>query len=368
LEAPLVMPPVNPFGQDVIFIANDWQTSLLPMILASHYRRWRVFENARCLFTIHNMGYPGNFPNPQMYNYDLEDPRETPKWTFCDLGLADNLYYDLYKYIFPVELRGDQGVVDDGECARLLKGAIHMADRVVTVSPTYRNEIMTDQGGWGMHEDVRSRQDRLDGILNGIDTVEWDPENDPHIAGKFSATNMTGKATCKRALQEALGLQQNPDAPIVAFIGRLAPQKGIDVLEAAHHWLMGGDNEGVLEHSQLVMMGSGQHEYAEFMRKAEAQYKGRICGYVGFSPEMEHAIIAGADLLVMPSRYEPCGLPQMYAQRYGTIPIVHATGGLQDSVDQFEVSPGPATPAPPHLSAANLRRRDRARRAAAGCN
>ncbi|KAJ1490588.1 hypothetical protein T484DRAFT_1777072 [Baffinella frigidus] len=172
--------------------------------------------------------------------------------------------------------------------------------------------------------------------MGGV-AAEWDPETDPHIAAYFSPKNLTGKAVCKAALQEALGLNQDPNAPIVAFIGRLAPQKGIDVIEQSYHWLISyhwlmGEGTG---DTQLVMMGSGQAEYADFMRNAENQYKGRVCGYVGFSPEMEHAIIAGADILVMPSRYEPCGLPQMYAQRYGTIPIVHATGGLQDSVDQF---------------------------------
>mmetsp|Transcript_15598 Transcript_15598/g.35967 ORF Transcript_15598/g.35967 Transcript_15598/m.35967 type:complete len:737 (-) Transcript_15598:235-2445(-) len=333
VEAPLLLPTIAPFGEKVIFIANDWQTGLVPLILASHYRRWRVFEPARCLFIIHNMGYQGNFPNPQMYNYDLEDPRETPKWSFMDLGLADNLLYDVYKYVFPEEDRGDKGEVDDGECCKLLMGAIHIADRIVTVSPSYKEEVMTT-GGWGLQEKVRARQSRFDGILNGIDTTEWDPMTDKHLAGKYDVHDRTGKAACKADVQAALGLNVDPKAPLIAFIGRLAPQKGIDVIEQSFNWIMhGGD---VLEHSQMIMMGSGDPKYAEFMRAAEAQYKGRVCGYVGFSSEMEHKIIAGADILLMPSRYEPCGLPQMYAQRYGTIPIVHATGGLKDSVDQYE--------------------------------
>jgi len=333
VEAPLLLPTVAPFGEKVIFIANDWQTGLVPLILASHYRRWRVFEPARCLFIIHNMGYQGNFPNPQMYNYDLEDPRETPKWSFMDLGLADNLLYDVYKYVFPEEDRGDKGEVDDGECCKLLMGAIHIADRIVTVSPSYKEEVMTT-GGWGLQEKVRARQSRFDGILNGIDTNEWNPMTDKHLVGKYSIEDRSGKALCKADVQTALGLNVDPKAPLIAFIGRLAPQKGIDVLEQSFNWIMhSGD---VLEGSQVIMMGSGDPKYAEFMRAAEAQYKGRVCGYVGFSSEMEHKIIAGADVLLMPSRYEPCGLPQMYAQRYGTIPIVHATGGLKDSVDQYE--------------------------------
>jgi len=208
---------------------------------------------------------------------------------------------------------------------------VMMSDRVVTVSPSYREEICTPVGGWGLEDHVNQRHDRLDGILNGIDIDEWNPDTDPHIPGHYSATNQTGKAICKAKLQEALGLRQEPDAPLVAFIGRLAEQKGIDVIQGTYHWLMGD-----MDKSQLIMMGSGQPEYAEILTEAEAQYKGRICGYVGFSPEMEHLVIAGADILIMPSRYEPCGLPQMYAQRYGTVPIVHATGGLKDSVEQYE--------------------------------
>jgi len=331
LEAPLVLPTCAPFGEKVVFIANDWQTGLVPLLLASHYRRWRVFGPARCLFVIHNMGYHGNFPNPLMYNYDLENPRDTPKWSLCDLGLKDDAYYDQYKFIFPPEKRGDNGIVDDGECFKTLLGGIQMADRVVTVSPSYREEICTEEGGWGLNHHVSDRSDRLDGILNGIDTDEWNPETDPLIPHHYSLEKQAGKAQCKACLQKALGLREDPDAPLVAFIGRLAEQKGIDIIEQSLHWLMGDKHK-----SQLVMMGSGQPEYAEILTKAEAQYKGRICGYVGFSSEMEHLIIAGADMIIMPSRYEPCGLPQMYAQRYGTVPIVHATGGLKDSVEQYQ--------------------------------
>jgi len=331
LEAPLVLPTTVPFGEKVVFIANDWQTGLVPLLLASHYRRWRCYGPARCLFVIHNMGYHGNFPNPLMYNYDLEDPRDTPKWSLTDLGLKDDAYYDQFKFVFPPEARGDNGLVDDGECFKTLLGGIMMADRVVTVSPSYKEEIKTDGGGWGLQHHVGQRNDRLDGILNGIDTDEWNPETDPLIPFHYSVKNQTGKALVKAKVQEALGLRVEPDAPLVAFIGRLAEQKGIDVIEQTYHWLI-NDNDK----AQLVMMGSGQPEYAAILTEAEARYKGRVCGYVGFSHEMEHLIIAGADILIMPSRYEPCGLPQMYAQRYGTVPIVHATGGLKDSVDQYE--------------------------------
>ena len=169
------------------------------------------------------------------------------------------------------------------------------------------------------------------GILNGIDVDEWNPETDPFIPHHYSADDKSGKAECKRALQKALGLREEADAPLVAFIGRLAEQKGIDVIEQSYDWLI-----NCVDKAQLIMMGSGQPEYAEILTQAEKIHQSRVCGYVGFSHEMEHLIIAGADILIMPSRYEPCGLPQMYAQRYGTIPIVHATGGLKDSVEQYE--------------------------------
>jgi starch synthase len=261
VEAPLILPAIAPFGEKVIFIANDWQTGLVPLIIASHYRRWRVYEQARCLFIIHNMGYHGNFPNPQMYNYDLPDPRETPKWTFQDLGLADDLLYDVYKYNFPPEERGDGGEVDDGECCKLLMGAIHISDRIVTVSPSYKEEIQTPQGGKGLDEKIKQRSNRwvsmtslditrasptlflmpclpwpfplprFDGILNGIDTTEWDPMTDKHLAAPFNVDDVSGKAVCKADVQERLGLHLDPKKPLVVFIGRLDPQKGIDVIQ-----------------------------------------------------------------------------------------------------------------------------------------
>jgi len=330
LEAPLCQPTIAPFGQDVVFIANDWQCGLVPLILSSHYRRHRCYGDARCIFVVHNMGYQGVFPNPPRW--------EVPKFSFTDFGLADNAYYDKYLWTFPIEERPSKGrdPRDDGEAIKLLRGGIEMADRVVTVAPSYKDEIMSYEGGWGMHDTTRGRNYHLDGILNGIDVSEWNPATDMHISHHFTADDPLNKSLCKQTLQFLLGLEQKPDTPIVAFIGRLAPQKGVDLIEQVFGWLMGGDHLGVTGDVQLVMMGSGEGRYAEFLKGAEASHKGRVVGYVGFSPDMEHKIIAGADILIMPSRYEPCGLPQMYAQRYGTVPVVHATGGLKDSVVQYD--------------------------------
>jgi len=324
------LPTLAPFGEEVIYLANDWQTGLLPLILTSHYRRHRALGAARCVFVVHNMGYQGVYPNPPNW--------ESPKFSLHDFGLRDNAYYDKYVWTFPIEERPSKGrdPRDDGEAIKLLRGGIEMADRVVTVAPSYKDEMMSYEGGWGLHDTVRGRAYHLDGILNGIDIKDWDPSSDPRIAAHFSAEDPGNKTLCKKALQAELGLEHKENTPIVAFIGRLAPQKGVDLIEQVFGWLMGGDSQGVTGDVQLIMMGSGEGQYADFLMNAERHNKGRVVGYVGFSPEMEHKIIAGADILLMPSRYEPCGLPQMYAQRYGTVPVVHATGGLKDSVVQYD--------------------------------
>jgi len=329
LEAPLVVPCGGvPYGEDIVFLANDWQAGFVPLILSSHYRRYKVYSKARCIFDIHNMGYQGPFPNPPF--------SEAPPFSFCDFGLRDNAYYDKYFWVYPEADRAH--ALDKGEAIKLLKGGIEMSDRVVTVAPSYCQEIMSLEGSWGMQDVTCGRFEHTSGILNGIDMKEWDPSNDKFLLPiKFSKDDPSGKAQAKEKLQKELGLDVNPHQPIVAFIGRLAPQKGVDLIEEIFPWLIGHDEtgKGVTGQVQLVMMGSGEERYANFLRRAEAENKGKVCGYVGFTPAMEHKIIAGADILLMPSRYEPCGLPQMYAQRYGTIPVVHATGGLKDSVIQY---------------------------------
>jgi len=313
LEAPFAVDcNGSTYGDNCIFLVNDWMVGLVPLIMTSHYRRFGCYENARTIFDIHNMGYCGNFPvcNPQ------------------DLGLPDGAYFD--------KLFHDRQI-------KLLKGGIEMADRVVTVSPSYKDEILTPEGGWGLQETCRSRFPHLDGVLNGIDEDEWNPTKDIFLSAKFqgydnffSVNDLSGKQSCKLHLQDHLGLQQDPKVPLVAFIGRLAYQKGIDLIEAIFPWLMNNDGSGVTGYVQLIMVGSGDEKYGSFLRHAENSNKGRVAGYVGFTSELEHKIMAGADILLMPSRYEPCGLPQMYAQRYGCVPVVHATGGLKDSVQQYD--------------------------------
>jgi len=275
------------------------------------YRRYGCYEKARTVFDIHNMGYCGNFAVP--------DPH--------DLGLPNGDYFD--------KLFHDRQI-------KLLKGGIEMADRVVTVSPSYKDEITTPEGGFGLHDACKGRMSHLDGILNGVDTEECNPETDHFLSKKFqgndnffSASDPRGKLGCKLHLQASMGLQEHGDCPVIAFIGRLAHQKGIDLLCGVLDWLM-TENSGVTGWVQVICMGTGADNYANLLRNTAGRYHGKIVAHIGFTPELEHKIIAGADILVMPSRYEPCGLPQMYAQRYGTIPVVHATGGLKDSVEQYD--------------------------------
>jgi len=221
-----------------------------------------------------------------------------------------------------------------GDCINLTKGALICADRVLTVSPNYAQEIQTAAGGFKLEHLVRSKGDalRLGGILNGIDDC-WDPETDVHIARRYSVDNFeTGKAANKVALQRQLGLTEDPNCALIGFVGRLTWQKGVDVMTQIISWLMEDAGNGITGKAQLIMMGNGENSHADALRRAEETYRGRVCGFVGFDPKVEHQMMAGCDLFLMPSRYEPCGLPQMYSQRYGTLPIVTATGGLVDSV------------------------------------
>jgi starch synthase len=220
------------------------------------------------------------------------------------------------------------------DCINLLAAAVKMADRVLTVSPNYANEIQSPEGGQGLHGLLQGKGAhlRLGGILNGI-SDEWNPKTDPHIAFNYSKTNfLEVKPKCKQDLQQKLGLQQDPNVALIGFCGRLCNQKGIHLILSIVDWLMKDQGNQVNGRVQIVMMGKGDLKFADELRQCEARFKGRICGYVGFDPRIEHQMMAGCDFFLMPSQYEPCGLPQMYAQAYGTIPIVHETGGLKDSV------------------------------------
>jgi starch synthase len=304
LEAPLVLRlGGTPYGDKVLFLANDWQAGLVPLYICHKYRKNNVYSQARVIYAVHNLGYQGQYHGVNACSF---------------FGVDGQAASDLAW----------------GKSINLCKGALTCADRVVAVSPNYAQEIQTPAHGFGLHDVVRAKahSQRLVGILNGIDDA-WNPLTDHVILRNYSVDDfIEGKRKNKAALQKDLNLQLNPDCVLIGFTGRLTSQKGIDILGAIVPWLMQDTGNGVTGNVQLIMMGNGDKGLAEVLRRSEDSYKGRVCGYVGFDPTVEHKIMAGCDIFLMPSRYEPCGLPQMISQKYGTLPIVTATGGLRDSV------------------------------------
>lgn len=311
-EAPLVVPCGGvPYGDEVVFIANDWHAGLTPVLVAANYRPHGVYLNARTLFAIHNLSHQG----------------VEPSTTFEGLGL-DGYWYKALEWQFPEWARAHE--LDEGLAVNLLKGAIVTCDRLLTVSKGYAWEVTTPEGGWGLDKVIQEREFKFDGITNGIDTDEWNPAADENTFASYDHEDLSGKLQCKLALQRELGLQERLDVPLIGFIGRLDYQKGPDVIIDCF--------DRILRHNdvQLVMLGSGDTDMQVAMQAAENEYSEKFRGWVGFSVPTSHTITAGCDILLMPSRFEPCGLNQLYAMRYGTIPVVHATGGLRDTVQQFD--------------------------------
>ncbi|KAJ8751910.1 hypothetical protein K2173_000656 [Erythroxylum novogranatense] len=309
-EAPLVLPLGGyTYGEKCLFLANDWHAGLVPILLAAKYRLHGVYKEARSVLLIHNLAHQGVEPAASYENFGL--PSE---------------WYGALEWVFPTWARTH--ALDTGLAVNVLKGAIVTADRILTVSQGYAWEITTVEGGYGLHELLSSRKPVLNGITNGIDIFDWDPSLDKHIASPYTADDLSGKMQCKIALQKELGLPIRPDCPLIGFIGRLDYQKGIDLIRWAIPELMQND-------VQFVMLGSGDLLYEDWMRSAESTYRDKFRGWVGFNVPISHRITAGCDILLMPSRFEPCGLNQLYAMRYGTVPIVHGTGGLRDTVQTF---------------------------------
>ncbi|RZC70866.1 hypothetical protein C5167_034013 [Papaver somniferum] len=309
-EAPLVLPLGGfTYGEKCLFLANDWHAGLVPVLLGAKYRSHGVYKDARSIIVIHNLAHQG----------------VEPAITFKNLGLLAD-WYGALEWVFPTWARTH--ALDTGEAVNILKGAIVTADRIMTVSQGYAWEITTVEGGYGLHELISSRRSVLNGIANGIDVNEWDPSTDEHIDFHYTMDDLSGKAECKAALQKELSLPIRPECPMIGFIGRLDYQKGIDLIRAAMPELLQDD-------VQFVMLGSGDKQTEDWMRKTETANRDKFIGWVGFNVPISHRITAGCDILLMPSRFEPCGLNQLYAMRYGTIPVVHCTGGLRDTVESF---------------------------------
>ncbi len=289
--------PFLDFVPDVLH-CNDWHTGMIPFLIKTQYGD-RMQGGLKTVFSIHNLAYQGQF------GFDF---------------VSDYLGVDSYWY--------NQFCIEHYGCANFMKAACMFADKINTVSPSYAAEIRTPEFGEGMEAVLNYRGADLCGIINGIDTQVFDPATDPNLPFNYSADDIGGKRSCKLALIDELGLEIDPETPIVAMVTRMTSQKGFDlVLEAMDGIMATG--------AAFVLLGSGDARYENAMRDCERRYKGRICAYIGYSEALANRIYAGADFLLMPSAFEPCGLSQMIAMRYGALPIVHEVGGLRDTVQSF---------------------------------
>ena len=290
-----------------IIHCNDWHTAMLPLLAKTQYYGG-MQEHLRFLLTIHNIAYQGKF------GFDYVQ----------DLLGVDSTYYTPEF----MELYG---------CANFLKAGCVFADRINTVSPTYAEEIKTSYFGEGLESILCARSHQLSGIINGIDVKTFNPLTDPALPANYHKGRLSSKKLCKLDLQQAMGLEQREDVPLFAMVTRMTEQKGFDLVMHMIDELMQYND------MQFLLLGSGDKEYEDFMREAENRYKGRLCSYIGYNEQLAHRVYAGADFLLMPSRFEPCGLSQMIAMRYGTLPIVRETGGLKDSVMPYNQFTGEGT-------------------------
>ena len=284
-----------------IMSCHDWQTALIPLYLRTTYAWDRLFSQTKSVLTIHNIGYQGMFPAFVLGQLNLR-------------GAEHHLHQDDLK----------DGVIN------FLKTGVLYAHLITTVSPTYAREILGDDYGMGLNHLLRHRMQSVVGILNGVDYAEWNPETDPLIPANYSAEDLAGKATCKQQLQAELGLHQDPGQPLIGVVTRLVGQKGIDLIQDVVPRMM------TRHDFSLAVLGSGEERYESRFAWMQHHFGGRVCFYRGYNNKLAHWIEAGSDLFLMPSRYEPCGLNQMYSLRYGTVPIVRETGGLADSVQQID--------------------------------
>lgn len=289
--------PLIDFIPDILHI-NDWQTAAIPILLRTQYSH-APQSHAGILLTLHNLCYQGKFSKE--FLQDL-------------LGIEDR--YFTYEYLM------------NGDCANLLKSAIIFSDKINTVSPTYAQEIKNIYYAEGLEGSLAYRSKDISGILNGIDRREFDPQNDPNICAPFSAKDQKGKQKNKCALIQELGLPVEPDTPVIGMVSRLTSQKGLDLVKAVLDDIM-------MENVGVVVLGSGDQEYERFFRDAAPRYCGRLAVRTEYNNALAHRIYAGSDFFLMPSRFEPCGISQMIALRYGSLPIVRETGGLVDTVKPY---------------------------------
>ena len=281
------------FTPDIIH-CNDWQTALIPVYLNSMYRGQEIYDNIKTVFTIHNIQYQGK------YGHELNGDV---------LGL-------------PYEC---ESLVEYDGCVNFMKGAIQCADKVTTVSPTYAHEILDPYYSHGLDGILKQFTYKLTGIVNGIDYDVYNPETDSLIYKNYTVDDLENKAYNKQMLRKETGLPERAEAPLIGIVTRLVKHKGLDLVKCVFEELLRAD-------LQFVILGSGEWEFETFFHEMASKYPDKVALRLGFNPQLAHKIYAGADIFLMPSQSEPCGLAQMVALRYGTIPIVRQTGGLNDTV------------------------------------
>lgn len=310
LEAPRVLNLTSnkyfsgPYGEDIVFVANDWHTAVLPCYLKTLYQPKGIYTNAKVALCIHNIAYQGRFAFSDYYQLNLPDQLKS-SFDFID------------GYQNPVK----------GRKINWIKAGIIESDRVLTVSPYYAEELVSGPDK-GVELDNILRRCSVTGIVNGMDTQEWNPAADKHLDYHYDITTVTdAKALSKEALQAEVGLPVDRSIPVMGFIGRLEEQKGSDILVAALHKFIGMD-------VQVVILGTGKKEFEKQIEQLEVMYPDKVRGVAKFNVPLAHMITAGADFMLVPSRFEPCGLIQLHAMRYGTIPICASTGGLVDTVKE----------------------------------
>jgi len=291
-RAVLEIIPYIDFVPDVIH-CNDWQTAMIPVYRDLFYHDG-IYANIKTVFTIHNIQYQGK------YGFELVNDV---------LGLPESASH----------------LVEYENSVNLMKGAIECAHRITTVSQTYANEILSPWYSHGLDEILKQRSGKLSGIVNGIDTEVYNPETDPLIFKNFSVADLSGKAVNKQKLQETLGLPVKADVPVIGIVSRLVGHKGLDLVKCVFEDMLKSD-------VQFAILGSGEWEFETFFYSMKEKYPEQVGLRLGFVPDLAHKIYAGADIFLMPSKSEPCGLAQMVALRYGTIPIVRETGGLKDTI------------------------------------
>jgi starch synthase len=294
-------------GVPQVFHCHDWQTALIPVMLRTLYAEDPAFREVATVFTIHNMGYQGLFPPDTL-------PLLMLPWELFTMS--------------KMEFFGQ---------VNFLKGALVHADFVTTVSRKYSQEIQTTEYGFGLDGVLRHRASTVAGILNGVDYNEWSPETDKFIAAKYSSQDLSGKLQCKKDLLAAFGIANtDTKVPVIGIVSRFAAQKGFDLIAQVMDRL-------AREELIMVVLGSGDKPYEEMLQRLNRQFPNKIAAKVAFDNAMAHKIEAGADMFLMPSRYEPCGLNQIYSLKYGTVPIVRATGGLDDTIEPWDARSGKGT-------------------------